>query len=243
MQQSNVYIIVFSAILTIVLGGLLSLTSVLLGPKQKQQEKLDTQKKILGAVMDLNPDDDVVSLYEENVESLVVNAQGDIVEGKVAEKINIGAEFKKPVKDRLLPVFKFIQKDQVEAYIFPVYGNGLWDNIWGYLALEKDLNTIKGVVFDHKAETPGLGARITESSIQNRYVGKELFNDNGNFVSVTMRKGEVGDPKKFGEHEVDGMSGATLTANGVNDMIANYIGNYYSPYFEKISSKQVALIN
>ena len=244
MQRSNLYIVVFSAILTVVLGGLLSITAVGLKPRQLQAIRLDTRKQILSAVMDLTGKEDVLTLFDKRIKPLVVTSTAEVVETDkdgnllVAEEVSIRKEYKKPVDERLLPVFQFMSETdstKVEAYILPIYGNGLWDKIWGFVALETDLNTIKGISFDHKAETPGLGARITSKDIQSRYVGKKLFDGQGNLVSVEMRKGERGDPSLFNEHQVDGMSGATLTAKGVNKMLKNYM-DYYQPFFKRISS-------
>ena len=178
MQQSNLYIIIFSAILTIVIGGLMSLTSVLLKPAQDKQVELDTKKKILGAVMDIsqykNPDE-ILALYNERVQSKVVNIDGEEVEKDskgfpvVAEKVNIQKNYKKDPEERFYPVFMFMNEsnpEQIDAYIFPMFGNGLWDWIAGYVALDSDLNTIEGIAFDHKQETPGLGARITTDVVQ-----------------------------------------------------------------------------
>ena len=98
------------------------------------------------------------------------------------------------------------------------------------MAIDKDLQTVKGVVFDHKGETPGLGARISDKEIQVRYVGKKLFDDQGKLISITMLKSEKGN--KLTDYQVDGMSGATITANGVNGMVKNYLSYY------QIRSKQ-----
>lgn len=245
MRQSNTYILVFSAILTIVLGGLLSLASVGLGPQQREQIDRDNKRRILAAVMDLQPTDDVLEIYENRIQSLVVDINGNVVGGEVtddmfiAEQINISKEYRKPPEERRFPVFKFMSEknpDEVEAYIVPMNGSGLWNEISGFVALETDLETIKGVVFDHVGETPGLGARITEGSVQNRYVGKKIYNDVGELVSVQMVKRETGDPSIYNEYQVDGLSGATMTANGVNDMLRNYF-SYYEPYFEKVKSE------
>ena len=93
--------------------------------------------------------------------------------------------------------------------MLPVYGYGLWNNIWGFVALQADLNTIQGVKFQHAGETPGLGARIeTDQDVQDRYKGKTIY-DQGKLVSVTMMKGE-GNDYSDDPHQVDGMSGATL---------------------------------
>lgn len=245
MRQSNSYILIFSAILTVVLGGLLALAAVGLGPKQAEQVAIDTRKKILSAVMDISevPPKDIPALYEKKIESLVVNRTGDVVEtdaeGKklVAEDIDIAKQFKVDPDERLYPVFKFMDEasGEVDAYIIPIYGNGLWDNIWGFIALEDDLETIRGVVFDHAGETPGLGARITSVEVQQRFKEKKIVDEAGELVAVTMKKGETGDPSIFNDNEVDGISGATITANGVNAMLKNYL-NYYQGYFEKVLS-------
>lgn len=244
MQRSNTYIILFSVALTVVLGGLLSLASVGLKPAQQKQVELDTKKKILGAVMDISTYEDpnkILSLYDERVESIVVDINGDEVttdeKGNpvVAEKVNIQKNYRFDASERLYPVFKFKNdpsSDQIDAYIFPMFGAGLWDWISGYVALENDLNTIKGVAFDHKQETPGLGARITSEEIKSRFVGKEIY-EGSELVSVSMVKGEGN--TGLTEHQVDGMSGATLTGKGVNAMMESYLG-YYQSYISKVKS-------
>lgn len=258
MQQSNGYIITFSIILTVVLGLLLSGTSQVLGPIQKKAEDLDNKKQILGAVMApeelkaLKPED-ILTYYESRIASKVVDIEGKEVEQDaegnpiVAETVNVGKNYKKAPADRLYPIFIYHEEgneDDVISYILPVYGAGLWDEIWGYVALQTDLNTIEGVTFSHKGETPGLGARITENGVQARYQGKKVFDENGDLQAVIMQKGE-GKDYDGEEHKVDGLSGATITANGVNDMLKNYIG-HYKPYLEKRksgSSTEVAVLN
>ncbi|WP_158855859.1 NADH:ubiquinone reductase (Na(+)-transporting) subunit C [Lunatibacter salilacus] len=253
MQQSNAYVITFSVVLTIVLGLLLSGTSEVLKPIQQKAEALDTKKQILGAVMPVEEiaamkPDEIDAFYESRISSKVVNIDGEEVTEQdgatvTAESVDVGKNYKKDPADRLYPVFIFHEEgnaDDAISYIFPVYGNGLWDNIWGFLALQTDVNTIEGVTFSHAGETPGLGARITSRDIQNRYVGKEIFDDSGNLVSVDMQKGE-GRDYSGEDHMVDGLSGATITAVGVNKMLRNYLQNYQS-YMDKIKEgNEVAL--
>ncbi|NJN26546.1 MAG: NADH:ubiquinone reductase (Na(+)-transporting) subunit C [Cyclobacteriaceae bacterium] len=255
MQQSNTYIIVFSAVLTIVLGGLLSLANQGLKPMQQKSVELDTKKKILSAVTDLQEKkgDEIIDLYGQTIESVVVNIDGEILEKDkdgnplIAENIDIAKNYKMAPEERLYPVFKYHQagnKEAVEAYIFPIYGKGLWGPIWGFIALETDLNTVKGVSFDHKSETPGLGARITTAEVSNRYVGKKVYND-GKLASVVMLKGENNAASNLDEHHIDGLSGATLTAKGVNEMLENYF-IYYKEYMNKAktnATEKVALLN
>ncbi|EMR01689.1 NADH:ubiquinone reductase (Na(+)-transporting) subunit C [Cesiribacter andamanensis] len=242
MRQSNAYVIGFAAILTVIIGGLLAAAAVGLREPQQKAVKLDTRTKILSAVMEIKEGDDVNQIWEERISSLVVDIDGDVVErlddgtAVIAESIDVGKEFKKSPQERLFPVFEFKgDNGEIQNYIIPVYGNGLWDRIWGFVALEKDLVTIKGVRFDHKGETPGLGARITDGEVQDRYIGKKIYNNVGDLVSVQMMKAETGDASIYDEYHVDGMSGSTMTANGVNDMLMRYF-RYYSNYFKTIDS-------
>tara|TARA_B100000927_G_scaffold198433_1_gene160427 strand:- start:752 stop:1423 length:672 start_codon:yes stop_codon:yes gene_type:complete len=219
-----------------------------LGPIQKVQVEIDTKKKILGAVMDISTlsSDEVLELYNEKMSSVVLDISGNEVlasdgEKLIAEEINIQKNYKIEKNDRDYPVFMFSDNgNTVDYYIFPMFGNGLWDWISGFVALDKDLNKVVGVAFDHKAETPGLGARISSNEIQDRYKGKEIFDDLGNLVSVRMLKKE--NNAELDDHEVDGMSGATITANGLNDMLKNYL-DCYLPFIIKNKKNDQTLIS
>lgn len=250
MQQSNTYIIAFSVGLTIVLGSLLSIAAVSLKERQDISKKLDTKKQILSAVMSIEgmTKSELQEAYDKRIKGMVIDFNGQEVTtdrankavkpegiGEFALTVDIKKEYKNYKPDeRIYPVFRYMNEanpDKVDAYILPLFGNGLWDNIWGYLALEqnpssdqKSWDLIKGVSFDHKGETPGLGARITDLEVQERFQGKELYNDKGDFA-VEMLKGENNGVDEHPYH-VDGMSGATITARGVNDMIEAYVGHY-----------------
>ncbi|MDJ0839751.1 MAG: NADH:ubiquinone reductase (Na(+)-transporting) subunit C [Acidobacteriota bacterium] len=119
----------------------------------------------------------------------------------------------------------------VDAYVVPIEGYGLWDIIKGYLALETDLNTIKGVTFYEHKETPGLGARVTEAWFQESFKGKKILDENNNLVSITVAKG----PTASGPHQVDGISGATLTGDGMNVFMKRDLETY-EPYFQTLRS-------
>lgn len=249
MQQSNGYIIGFTAILTVVLASLLSGVNQGLKDKQKQQVDLDTKKNILGAVIPAEeiPElpEDVLALYAKRITSLVVDMEGnEITEGAkgpiVAEEVNIQKNYKVAPESREYPVFVYKNDaGEIEAYIFPMFGAGLWDWIAGYIALEKDLNTVAGIAFSHKQETPGLGARITEIGVRDRYKKKKIF-DGSELISVTMVKGEGN--TGLSDYEVDGMSGATMTAKGVNQMLEHYLG-CYTAYINKLKADGKLAIN
>lgn len=232
MRQSNLYIIMYSAILTIVCGGLLAFASQALKPRQDANIELERKSNILSTVITLEEGTDVTALYQTRIRELVIDFNGNPVDKKAAD-VNVGAEYKKRPEERLLPIYEFLSAtdaNKVESAVIPVFGFGLWNTIAGYVALESDFNTIKGVSYSHVGETPGLGARIASAEIQDRYKGKQIFQAT-TLVSVTMQKGEGMDYSQD-PHKVDGMSGATLTAKGVNNMLKEYFG-CYQKYLEK----------
>jgi Na+-transporting NADH:ubiquinone oxidoreductase subunit C len=226
-RQSNTYIIIYAAILTVVCGGLLALASEGLKEKQQANVDLEQKKNILTSVMEIKDGDDINALYAKSVEAYVVDFNGKKVEGADPSKINAAAEWRKKPEDRQLPVYEFrnaTNKEKVDYVVLPVYGYGLWNEIWGFVALQSDFDTVQGVKFEHKGETPGLGARITEAEVQARFKGKSIFNKDL-IASIKMMKGE-GNDYSNDTHKVDGMSGATLTGNGVNNMLVDYFKSY-----------------
>ncbi|MDN4166538.1 NADH:ubiquinone reductase (Na(+)-transporting) subunit C [Cytophagales bacterium LB-30] len=245
MRQSNVYVVVYAAILTVVCGVLLAATAIGLKPKQQENIELERKKNILTAVGLASEGTDIAGVYNSQVNAYVVDAKGNKVEGMVVTDVDVAMEYKKPAAERLLPVYEIksaTNPEEIVNYVLPLYGYGLWDNIWGYVALEKDLNTIKGVTFDHRGETAGLGARIATEEIQERYVGKKIYSTEGELVSVTIMKGENGggerslEAYKGKDHQIDGMSGATITGKGVNEMLSDYLKMYDSFFKSNQSS-------
>jgi Na+-transporting NADH:ubiquinone oxidoreductase subunit C len=229
----------YAAILTVVCGGLLAFASESLKEKQQENIALEQKQNILSTVMVLKEEDNAADIYAKRVKAFVVDYNGNVVEGKKTTDIDVAAEYKKPAKDRLLPVYEFRSEadpNKIENVVLPLHGFGLWDRIWGYVALQSDFNTIQGMVFQHKGETPGLGARIASEEIQDRYKNKKVF-EGEQIASVEMMKGEGND---YAEqvHKVDGMSGATLTAKGVNNMLKDYLACYES-YIKKTKTTTV----
>lgn len=224
----------YAAILTIVCGGLLAIASE--GLKERQQANIELERKsnILSTVMQVGNDVNVAEEYDKRVKAFVVDYAGNEVAGVLPASVNIEAEYKKPAEKRLLPVYEFRNaENEIEYVVLPLHGFGLWDKIWGYVALQADLNTIQGTVFQHKGETPGLGARIASAEIQDRYKGKKVF-EGDQLASVEMMKGE-GNDYSADPHKVDGMSGATLTGKGVNNMLKDYLV-CYSNYLKKVKT-------
>jgi len=235
-RQSNLYIVLYSAAITVVCGGMLAFASISLKDRQDANIALEQKKNILATVMTLEEDADVNALYAQKVKAFVIDYNGNVKDGVKPEEVVISAEYKKQPQDRLLPVYEFSNESdpsKVEYAVLPVYGYGLWNNIWGFVAVRSDFNTIQGVKFAHAGETPGLGARIESDEIQERFKQKTVF-DNGRLVSVSIQKGE-GMDYSSDLHKVDGMSGATLTGKGVNNMLRDYFACYES-YLKKKSS-------
>lgn len=237
-RQSNLYILLYSAAITVVCGGLLAFASISLRDKQQANIEHERKQNILATVIELKETDNVEAIYARRVKEIVIDFQGNASTLK-ASTIDIAKEYKKKPEERLLPVYEFrseTDSTKVENAVIPVYGYGLWNNIWGFVALQSDLNTVQGVKFEHAGETPGLGARITEEEIQLRYKGKKVF-EGDNVSSVTMMKGEGMDYTND-THKVDGMSGATLTAKGINNMLKDYFACYKN-YLKK--NQQISL--
>jgi Na+-transporting NADH:ubiquinone oxidoreductase subunit C len=232
-RQSNLYIILYAAAITVVCGGLLAFASQSLKPLQDANVELERKHNILATVMEIKKGDDINALYAANVKESVIDFSGTFKEGIKAADIDVAKEYKKKPEDRLLPVYEFKDASdptKVNNVVLPVYGFGLWKDISGFIALKADMNTIQGVSLAHLGETPGLGARIASEEIQARYKGKSIFEAN-ELVSVTMQKGE-GHDYSNDPHKVDGMSGATLTGKGVNNMLVDYL-TCYKNYLKK----------
>ena len=232
--------------ISIILGGLLSMANQFLKPWQEKSIEIDTKRQILGAVIDVEAmsNNEILAYYDKTIKSVVVDFNGDLIDKNekgnpiIAEDVSISQNFKKKKEDRQYPVFIYHKEGEpeaIEAYILPMYGTGLWGPIWGFVALETDFNTVKGAVFDHEGETPGLGARITTKEVQSRFIGKKIYDEKGDLESVTLLKGENNPQSALDEHHINGMSGATITGRGLSKMIKSYLENYQS-YIDKTKS-------
>ena len=238
-MESTNYIIRFIVIMTAVVAlGLTGLREVT-NPRAMLFEELNTKRSILQAVEDYLPggktladlsNDDVSKIFNEQIEQVTLSSNGEELEGIAAEDIDMKQEMKKSAGDRQLPLFIFTNGSE-KFYITKVRGKGLWDDIWANVALKSDLNTIAGVVFDHAQETPGLGAEIKDNpDFRAQFKDKQLYEGNS-YVSITVRKGGAKDPK----HEVDGISGATITSDGVTEMMVRGM-QAYEPYFKTLNN-------
>lgn len=226
---SNRYIFIFSLVMVVSVAILLSLTALLLQPKQEMNVEVEKKMNILSSINIVSEKTDAVQLYDKYIrDSYVINTEGKHIEGADAFKVGLRAEQKKPIAEQYLPVFIAVMDNGDTLHIFPLEGKGLWGPIWGYVALMPDMNTIAGATFDHKGETPGLGAEINTTPFENQFLKKSIF-ESGKFVSVRVVKGgaDLSDP-----HEVDGISGGTITSNGLEEMIRDGLFKYEKYFTE-----------
>jgi Na+-transporting NADH:ubiquinone oxidoreductase subunit C len=193
----------------------------------KKKDILNSISSEIGFVPSTKSNEEILKFFQDNVDKIVIDASGNPVKNIDAESISLAVEEKKAPADRLYPLF--IYKGQKgNIYLTSVRGNGLWDKIWGTIALKDDLNTIVGASFGHVGETPGLGAEIKDNpNFPKAFIGKKLF-DNDEYVSVKVIKG-ASNPN----HDVDAISGATITSSGVSNMMYNGL-KAYVPYFSSI---------
>ncbi|MEM9929161.1 MAG: NADH:ubiquinone reductase (Na(+)-transporting) subunit C [Bacteroidota bacterium] len=240
--MSTRYIYTFALLMTVLVALLLAGSKVVLEPIAKKNEDIFNKRQILEAIsvplenagksVASLTDQEVLDIFDKQVEQEVVMADGSSVDGMMAIEVDMAKERKKPETDRMYPVYE-VALDGKSYYIFSVRGTGLWDAIWGNIALEEDMNTVAGVSFDHAGETPGLGAEIKDNaSWKAQFAGKKIY-DGDKYVSVYVRKGGAVDM----EHEVDGLSGATVTADGVTDMLYKGL-KIYQPYMDEAAGSK-----
>lgn len=207
--NSNAYIILYSTVMVVIVATLLALAALGLQKRQYENELNEKKQAILAS---LSASD---QRYDEFIDAYVVDKNGARIDGEdVFALLN---DLPGAYAAGKFPVFE--ARDG--RVVVPVTGMGLWGPIWGYVALEKDMNTVAGVIMAHKGETPGLGAEIATPKYQAKFVGKTIF-EGDKFVSVTLRKGGAKDPA----HEVDAISGGTKTSDGVTAMLYNSLANY-----------------
>ncbi|MFA5713194.1 MAG: NADH:ubiquinone reductase (Na(+)-transporting) subunit C [Bacteroidales bacterium] len=205
--NKNSYTLIYSAILVVVVAVLLAAASSLLKDKQQRNIEIELKQMILTSVHLLGE----------------LSSQSD-------KESYIESEYQKYIKDSSLLIQEIesplyiCEKEGGERYfVIPLRGAGLWGPIWGYISLQEDLNTVYGAIFDHKGETPGLGAEISTPQFASQFGGKRLFNESGKFISIKSAKGGVAakEPHKF-----DAISGGTITSEAVEEMLFKDIREY-----------------
>lgn len=220
-KNGNAYIILYSTVMVVIVAVLLSVAAMSL---QKRQYENELGEKKINILQSLGAEGEN---FDTLVKAYVVDADGNRTEKPAEEVFNMmksNKDLRTDYQQKNLILFEAADG----RVVIPLIGKGLWDDIWGYIALDKDMNTVSGIVLSHKGETPGLGAEIATPAHQAHYKGKTLF-ENGDFVSITLRKGGAKDPA----HEVDAITGGTKTSDGVTMMLRDNLSEYL-PFFEKM---------
>ncbi len=245
-KDKNSYTIIFAIIMVVVVGSLLAFAAEGLKSNINENKRIEKQQNILYA-LGINENDEssavfvskdvVAESFAKNVTKQVVIQGANATEDPEAYLIDVKKE-KSLAKDdsyqRRLPLF-ISETSTGTYYVAPIRGKGLWDAIWGYVALDKDM-VIKGVYFDHKGETPGLGANIKQRFFMDDFSGEHLNDEAGNFTGVAVAKGN-NDPKneRKTDNRVDAIAGSTITGNGVTAMIKDEL-KLYIPYFKTLKN-------
>lgn len=230
-KNSNSYTFGFAILMVIVVGSLLAVASQGL---KTRQEKNATDKKMMSILSAIN-----VNATRENAQEMynkyVIDSK--IISGKdlnaEAFNVDIKKEFRDKnisVSDRNYPLY-ICEKDGAKYYIIPVVGTGLWGPIWGFVALESDFKTIYGANFDHKSETPGLGAEIKYASYSDQYTGETISDTTGSFQPIIVVKDGSGSGINS---KVDGITGGTITSKGVEEMTTRTL-EVYANYFKSLN--------
>jgi len=249
-RSDNARVMFFTLAMTTVVALVLGLLFFGLKPIHERNQAVANKRAILSAVSSYLPtpiseldDEQVLDFFDANVEQYIVKSDGMPLDeaaaaGRLAEEVSLSEERKKPEDQRVYPFF-VVDAGSEKFYICSIYGAGLWDAIWGNVALKSDLATIAGVTFDHAGETPGLGAEIKDNpKFSEQFADKRIFDYNGTYTSVLVRKGGAKDPV----YEVDGISGATVTANGVSEMLNRGLA-FYTPYLKRLQEENGVVPN
>jgi Na+-transporting NADH:ubiquinone oxidoreductase subunit C len=245
-KEKNLYTVLFAAIMVIVVGTLLAFLASALSGRIKENERFEKQQNILYAMgvneneskgsVDFIPTDRVESEFATYITKQLVIEGSKTYQDSMAYLIDVKKQLNvlKNGDTPKLPVF-IGEKDGETFYIIPMYGKGLWDAIWGFMAVDETM-TVKGVYFDHKGETPGLGANIKQRYFMDDFVGETILNGT-QYAGIKVAKGNNDPANKIkDDNEVDALAGATITGDGVSAMISKTV-NLYKDYFESLRNK------
>lgn len=244
-KNSNSYTFIYASLLVVGVAVLLTVAAIKLKPYQDKNIRVEKMQNILASIGIQTTAKNAEEIYAQRIVSeIVVDKKGEVLgmfeNGKLTKgnvrafDIDLKVELSNIEKgtEAKLPIF-VANIDGKKYFIIPLLGKGLWSSIWGNIALEEDLNTVYGANFDHKSETPGLGAEIAQKPengkvvFSDQFKGKKIFSASNEFKSISVVKGGVANQSIIAvENGVDAISGGTLTSNGVTNMLKTCLENY-----------------
>lgn len=232
-MHSNRYTLIFTTLVTMILAFILSSAYSSLEDITNSNIQADIKKNILSS-LGFAPSnkapwttENVEQIFKESIVSFVVDKSGNVIPGKLPEDID------PKVDTELYPLYKKIVDGKVDGFAIPISGKGLWGTMYGYFAIESDGATAKGITFYKHIETPGLGAEVDKPWFQQNFVGKRFIDNDGNLIGIQTIKGKVDESSDEAYHQVDGITGATMTSRGLNEFLLKDL-KFYNPYFEQI---------
>ncbi len=247
--------ITVATLLCVVCSVIVSAAAVLLKPMQVANKDLDRKSNILAAAGIVDSSKSVDELFAQITTKYV-----DLETGKFTTEVPAKYDAKKAAKDpqlgkalardidiasikyqaKVMPVYLIESGSGIDKLILPVHGYGLWSTLYGFLAVEGDLNTVIGLGFYSHAETPGLGGEVDNPAWKALWPGKKVYPQGSVEPALGLVKGSVDPAKKGAEHQIDGLSGATLTSNGVSNLVKFWMGkNGYAPFLTNLKAGEV----
>jgi Na+-transporting NADH:ubiquinone oxidoreductase subunit C len=259
-QRDTTYIIVYSAVVCLVCSVLVAGAAVALKDRQDENAVLDRQRKVLvvGGLMtegEALSNEEVKKRFAENFQPMVISLKtGEEAKELAVDSYDQQKELKDPGHSRAAPqnpaqiqripehalVYRLVRNAQTEALILPIEGKGLWSTMYGFVALNSDLTTIKGLTFYKHGETPGLGGEVDNPKWKALWPGRKAFAEKpDNNPRIEVIKGTAGNAAAD-PHRVDGLSGATITSRGVGHTLRFWFGeNGFGPFLQKMQQQNV----
>ena len=235
-----------ATVLCVVCAAVVSVAAVKLKDRQEDNRQLDRKKNILlaAALCDKNATDTQVDkIYAKRIEEVLIDlstgepVDADTVDPKTYDPVK--ASKNPDLQEKITPegelpgftyrepyasVYKIVDGGQTQGYIFPVYGKGLWSTLYGFLALEADKTTVRGITFYKHGETPGLGGEVDNDSWKGQWHGKQMYQGDSQEVALEVLKGKVDGGSPDAVRQIDGLSGATITTKGVDNLVQYWLG-------------------
>lgn len=245
----------------LVCSVLVSSTAVALNSIQVENQRLDKLKNILIAGNLYDESKSIEETYNNKIEPVIIDINnGDVLEKeKYNDKLNIETfDIEEMAKDKeygqtipasediagiknkpkYMPIYEVKNNEEIEKYIFPIYGKGLWSTLYGFIALDKDLQTVRGITFYKHGETPGLGGEVDNINWKASWQGKKAFSENGQVI-INVLKGKVDPSNPNANSQIDGLSGSTITTRGVDNFVKYWLSdNGYGPFLKKLREKE-----